>query len=60
MERVWQRQYANHAEAKADVTNYIVGFYNCKRFNSVLDNLSPAAYERKMAEVEPIVVSEIT
>jgi transposase InsO family protein len=60
MERVWQRQYANHAEAKADVTNYIVGFYNCKRFNSVLGNLSPAAYERKMAEVEPIVVSEIT
>ena len=25
MERVWQRQYANHAEAKADVTDYIVG-----------------------------------
>jgi hypothetical protein len=21
MERVWQRQYANHAEAKADITN---------------------------------------
>jgi putative transposase len=60
MERVWQRQYANHAEAKADITNYIVGFYNCKRFNSVLGNLSPAAYERKMAEVEPIVVSEFT
>lgn len=29
MERVWQRQYANHAEAKADITDYIVGFYNC-------------------------------
>jgi putative transposase len=60
MERVWQRQYANHAEAKADITNYIVGFYNCKRFNSVLGNLSPAAYERKMTEVKPIVVSEFT
>ena len=60
MERVWQRQYANHAEAKADITDYIVGFYNCKRINSALGNLSPAVYERKMAEHEPIVVSEIT
>jgi putative transposase len=59
-ERVWQRQYANHAEAKADITDYIVGFYNCKRINSALDNLPPAGYERKMAEREPIVVSEIT
>jgi putative transposase len=60
MERVWQRQYANHAEAKADITDYVVGFYNCKRINSALGNLSPAAYERKMAILEPIVVSEIT
>lgn len=59
MERVWQRQYANHAEAKADVTDYIVRFYNCKRINSALGNLSPAVYERKMA-AQPIVVSEIT
>lgn len=28
MECVRQRQYANHAEAKADITDYIVGFYN--------------------------------
>jgi putative transposase len=60
MERVWQRQYANHAEAKADITDYIVGFYNCTRINSALGNLSPAVYERKMAAREPIVVSEIT
>jgi transposase InsO family protein len=60
MERVWQRQYANHAEAKADITDYIVGFYNCKRINSALGNLSPAVYERKMTAREPIVVSEIT
>lgn len=57
MERVWQRQYANHAKAKADITDYIVGFYNCKRINSLLGNLSPAVYERKMAE-RPMVVSE--
>ena len=60
MERVWQRQYANHAEAKADITDYIVGFYNCKRINSALGNLPPTVYERKMAACEPIVVSEIT
>lgn len=60
MERVWQRQYANHAEARKDITAYIVGFYNTERLNSVLGNLPPAAYERKMAEKEPIVVSEIT
>lgn len=60
MKRVWQRQYANHAEAKADITDYIVGFYNCKRLNSVLGNLQPAAYERKMAKSAPMVVSEIT
>lgn len=60
MERVWQRQYANHAEARADITDYIVGFYNCKRINSALGNLPPAVYEREMAVREPIVVSEIT
>ena len=60
MERVWQRQYANHAEAKAYITDYIVGFYNCKRINSALGNLPPTVYERKMAAREPIVVSGIT
>lgn len=60
MERVWQRQYANHSAAKADITDYIVGFYNCKRINSALGNLPPSVYEQKMAEREPIVVSEIT
>jgi transposase InsO family protein len=26
----------HHAEAKADIMDYIVGFYNCKRINSAL------------------------
>ena len=60
MGRVWQRQYANRAEAKAGITDYIVGFYNGKRINSALGNLSPSVHERKMAAREPIVVSEIT
>lgn len=59
MERVWQRQYANHAEAKLDIAAYIVGFYNSERLHSVLGNLPPSVYERKMAE-KPIVVSEFT
>lgn len=60
MERVWQRQYANHAEARSDIADYIASFYNCQRLNSALGNLPPTVYERKMAKQEPIVVSEIT
>ena len=60
MERVWQREYANHAEAKTDITAYIVGFYNCERLHSVLGNLPPSVFERNMAAKKPIVVSEIT
>ena len=60
MERVWQRQYANHTEARNDITDYIVSFYNCERLNSALGNLPPTVYERKMAKYEPTVVSEIT
>ena len=60
MERVWQRDYANHSEARFDIANYIVGFYNSERLHSVLGNLPPSVYERKMAETKPIDVSEIT
>ncbi|MCE3605058.1 IS3 family transposase, partial [Massilia sp. P8910] len=55
MERVWQRQYANHTEARNDIADYIVTFYNCERLNSALGNLPPTVYERKMAVQEPIV-----
>lgn len=60
MERAWQRNYANHAEAKCDIAAYIVEFYNTNRLHSVLGNLPPSVYERIMAAKEPIVVSEIT
>ena len=60
MERVWQREYANHAEAKTDITAYIVGFYNCERLHSVLGNLPPSVFERNMAVKKSIVVSEIS
>lgn len=60
MERVWQRTYANQAEARKEVIDYIVGFYNCARLHSVLGNLSPAAFEQNMAARKPIAVSEFT
>lgn len=60
MERVWQREYANHAEAVRDVTDYIVGFYNNVRLHSKLGYLPPTAYERNLAATQPIGVSEIT
>jgi putative transposase len=60
MERVWQRDYANHAEARTDITAYIVEFYNTERFNSVLGNLPPSVFERNRAAKKPIAVSEIT
>jgi transposase InsO family protein len=60
MERVWQRDYANHQEAIRDVTDYIVGFYNSQRFHSTLGYLSPNAYERLLSVKQPMLVSEKT
>jgi transposase InsO family protein len=59
-ERVWQRDYANHAEAMADIADYIVGFYNSVRLHSKLGNLPPNAFEQQSAIKQPIAVSEKT
>lgn len=47
MERVWRRDYANQEEARRDVADYIMTFYNQKRLNSALGYMSPAAFERQ-------------
>ncbi len=60
MERVWQKDYANHAEAANDVADYIVGFYNATRLHSKLGNMSPNAFERESTSKKPISLSEIT
>jgi transposase InsO family protein len=60
MERVWQRDYANHLEAMHDVADYIVVFYNNIRLHSTLGYLPPNAYELKSAAKQPIDVSENT
>ena len=56
MERVWQREYANHTEAANDIADYIVGFYNSHRLHSTLGYLSPTAYEVQR-EKQPSLVS---
>ena len=50
MERVWQRDYANHAEeATSDIADYMVNFYNSVRLHSTLSNLPPNAFEHQSA-----------
>ena len=49
MERVWQRDYANHAEAASDIADYIVNFYNNVRLHSKLGNLPPNVFEHQSA-----------
>jgi len=56
MERVWQRDYANHAEAANDIADYIVGFYNSRRLHSTLGYLPPTEYELLHVK-QPISVS---
>jgi len=53
MERVWRRDYANPLEAQADISDYLVNFYNTKRLHSTLNYRSPADYEREMAVATP-------
>ena len=60
MERVWQREYANQMEATKDVTDYVVGFYNCQRRHSALGSLAPIDFEKQFVAKQPIEVSEIT
>lgn len=50
MERIWQRDYANHEEAKADIADYIVNFYNPVRLHSTLGYRSPVEHERLHSE----------
>ncbi len=47
MERVWQRDYANHMEAS--ITGYIVEFYNGVGLHSTLGKVPPMIYEMELA-----------
>ena len=60
MERVWQKDYANHAEATNAIADYMAGFYNSIRLDSKLGNLSPKAFERESTSKKSIKLAEIT
>ena len=55
-ERVWQRDYANRAEAMSDTVDYIVGFYNSVLLHSKLRNLPPNAFGRQSAIKQSIAL----
>ena len=57
MERVWRQDYANHEEAKRNINDYIINFYNSQRLHSTLGYVSPNNYEANMAIKLPISVS---
>lgn len=57
MERVWQRQYANQAEAIRDIADYIVNFYNLHRLHSTLGYLSPNAFEQHRSQPPPTQIT---
>jgi hypothetical protein len=59
-ERVWQRDYANHAEATSDIADCLVSFYNSVRLHSRLCNLPPNAFEHQSAIKQPIGLCAIT
>lgn len=46
IEEVRQKVYATREQARAEITDYIVGFYNSKRRHSSLDYESPNYYEQ--------------
>lgn len=54
VERVRQRDYANHIEARKDIVQYIVGFYNSVRLHSTLGYATPADYELQTVAKTPV------
>lgn len=47
VERVHRLTYRTYAEARADLVDYIEGFYNCRRRHSANDYLSPVQFESR-------------
>ncbi|WP_020146591.1 IS3 family transposase [Thioalkalivibrio sp. ALJ15] len=59
-ERVWQRRYANHGEARRDFADDIARFYNTVRIHSTLGYLPSSDYEHPTAANPPNAVSGMT
>ena len=43
-------RFASHADAKADLFDYLEVFYNQRRRHSAAGRMSPAAYERRQTQ----------
>jgi transposase InsO family protein len=52
-ELIHHRQFATRHEARAEIFEYIEGFYNCRRRHSSLRYQSPMEFERQTAENAP-------
>ncbi|WP_375294302.1 integrase core domain-containing protein [Caballeronia sp. PC1] len=48
-ECIGERAYRDHAEAQADLLDYILMFYNQRRLHSAVGQLPPAEYEEVKA-----------
>jgi transposase InsO family protein len=48
VERVYRQRYETREEARADIVNWIEGYYNSRRLHSALDYKSPAQFEREL------------
>jgi transposase InsO family protein len=49
VERVYQVQYENRAQARIDVVNWIEGFYNSERLHTSIDFQVPNTLEKTLA-----------
>jgi transposase InsO family protein len=52
-ELIYQRRYPTHAQARADIFDYIEVFYNRQRQHSTLGYKSPAEFEADLAQGPP-------
>ena len=61
MDRVWRKDYANHAEAITDVADdiVIVNVHSAVRLLSTMGNLSPIAFGHQSATIKLNELSEI-
>ena len=48
VERIYRRRYETRDEARADIVNWIEGYYNARRLHSALDYRSPVQFERQL------------
>jgi len=48
-ELIWRRRWPTWRQAEAALFQFINGFYNTRRRHSYLDDISPLAFEAKVA-----------